>query len=397
MALDPLGGSFRAKAPANLDYAASTPLRPAALAAMADYDESDLAGVNPNSLHSLGRAAAARLEGARGQVAATLGRGVRASEVAFTGGGSEANHLALIGISEGIRERDRSRERVIVSAIEHDSILDNLPELRRRGFRTDVVRPRRDGVVHPEDLEALMGDDVALVSIMAANNETGAVQPVGRLAEVAHAHGARFHTDAIQAWLHIPLDAPALGIDALSIAGHKVGAPVGIGALLVRGRTPISPVARGGGQERGLRPGTQDLRAILALAAVAAELHPHVDAERARVQEMADHLYTALTSLERVNPTLPDVLAADRLPGIVSLYVEGIDSQELVLKLDQTGFEVSAGSACSSGSLDASHVLTAMGIPREDALGSLRISFDDRVDPADLVGVAEALNALVGE
>lgn len=380
----------------NLDYAASTPMRPEAMQAQADYDASRLAGVNPNSLHSLGRQAAIRLEECRRAVAASLGTRVRASEIVFTGGGTEANVLALLGIAQAVRERDRGRSRVIVSAIEHDSILDNLPLLRADGFTVDVIKPDSTGRIDPSSLERLISSDVALVSVMLANNETGVVQPIADLARIAHGAGARMHCDAIQGWLHIPFDVSALGVDALSLAGHKVGGPVGIGALYLKSRTPIRARSFGGGQEGGLRPGTQDLRAIVALAAAASALRPLVAHHREQVGSLANGLYTRLCAHPRIHATMGDWASVERLPGIVSIYVDGIDSEELILQLDGRGYEVSAGSACSSASLDASHVLRAMGIPREKALGSLRISFDDRVEPDSLERFAQALFEVVG-
>ena len=380
----------------NLDYAASTPMRPEAVRAQADYDASRLAGVNPNSLHSLGRQAAIRLEECRRAVAASLGTRVRASEIVFTGGGTEANVLALLGIAQAVRERDRGRSRVIVSAIEHDSILDNLPLLRADGFTVDVIKPDSTGRIDPSSLERLISSDVALVSVMLANNETGVVQPIADLSRIAHGAGARMHSDAIQGWLHIPFDVSALGVDALSLAGHKVGGPVGIGALYLKSRTPIRARSFGGGQEGGLRPGTQDLRAIVALAAAASALRPLVAHHREQVGSLANGLYTRLCAHPRIHATMGDWTSVERLPGIVSIYVDGIDSEELILQLDGRGYEVSAGSACSSASLDASHVLRAMGIPREKALGSLRISFDDRVEPDSLERFAQALFEVVG-
>lgn len=379
----------------NLDYAASTPMRPEAVRAQADYDASRLAGVNPNSLHSLGRQAAIRLEECRRAVAASLGTRVRASEIVFTGGGTEANVLALLGIAQAVCERDRGRSRVIVSAIEHDSILDNLPLLRADGFTVDVIKPDSTGRIDPSSLERLISSDVALVSVMLANNETGVVQPIADLSRIAHGAGAFMHSDAIQGWLHIPFDVAALGVDALSLAGHKVGGPVGIGALYLKSRTPIRARSFGGGQEGGLRPGTQDLRAIVALAAAANALRPLVAQHREQVGSLANELYKRLCAHPRIHATMGDWTSVERLPGIVSIYVDGIDSEELILQLDGRGYEVSAGSACSSASLDASHVLRAMGIPREKALGSLRISFDDRVEPDSLERFAQALFEVV--
>ena len=386
--------------PVNLDYAASTPMRAEALLAQREYDDSELAGVNPNSLHSLGRKAAARLEVARREIARSFGARVRPSEIILTNGGTEANQLALLGLAEGARQRDRKRDRkrdrVIVSAIEHDSILDNLPLLRAAGFTVDLVQPCRAGYIEPAALSDLLGDDIALVSIMVANNETGVVQPIRELAAAAHAAGALFHTDAIQGYLHIPLDVTELGVDAMSVAAHKIGGPVASGALYLKSRTPLRPRIFGGGQEAGRRAGTQDLRTQLAFAAAASALLPTVAQERATLQTLSDKLYATLTAHPRIHATMGDYAQANRLPGMVSIYVDGMDSEELIIKLDAAGFEVSAGSACSSGSMDPSHVLSAMGIGREQALGALRISFDDRVNPADLDDFAQALLSIVG-
>ncbi len=379
----------------NLDYAASTPLRASARAAQNAYDTSPLAGVNPNSLHSLGRQAAQELERCRTSLAHTLGSRVRASEVIFTSGGTEANFLALMGIAEGARERDRKRTRVILSAIEHDSMLDNIPLLHAAGFSTQLITPTSSGVIDESALRAAMDTDVALVSIMLANNETGAIQPIASLASVAHEFGAYFHTDAIQGYLHTPFDVGELGVDALSLAGHKIGGPVGVGALYLARNAPLRPRLFGGGQESGRRPGTQDLRQILALTAAAEELAPQVAAEEKRLAELSIALYDKLCTHKAVSATIGDYQTQAHLAGIVSITVDGMDSEELILQLDARGFEVSAGSACTSADLDASHVLLAMGIPRRRALGSLRISFDDRVNPQDLDAFAEAFDSVL--
>ena len=379
----------------NLDYAASTPLRPEARAAFDAFDASDIAGANPNSLHSLGRRAARALDGARADIASTLGSRVRPSDIVFTSGGTESNHLALLGLAEALRARDAKRSRVLVSAIEHDSVIDNLAPLKARGFTCDLVPVTDDGILDLDQLEGMLGSDVALVSIMLANNETGVVQPVRDAARLAHAVGALVHTDAVQGWLHIPVDVTDLDVDALSLAGHKVGGPVGIGALYIRPRVAVAPQVRGGGQERGLRAGTQDVRGALALAAVARALHPTIPEDCARVAALADRLYARLLDDPRVTATTGDVSRVERLPGIVSIVVAGAQSEDLILKLDRAGFAVSAGSACSSGSAEASHVLRAMGISEDRAAGSLRISFDDRVDPDDLDRFADVLKELL--
>lgn len=382
-----------AERPVYLDHAASSPLRPEALAAMSAYDASAIAGANPNSLHTLGRRAARELDGARRALVDCLGGHFRPSDVTFTSGGTESNNLAVIGLAEGARGRDSRRRRVVVSAIEHDSVLDLVGPLHERGFEVDLVSPDRSGAVGPEALEALLDETCALVSVMYANNETGVIQPVSALARAAHAAGALFHTDAVQALGHVPLD---LGeVDAVSVAAHKLGGPVGVGALVCRGRAPLRPLSFGGGQEQGRRAGTQDVRGALAFAAAAQACSVDLGATRALVSARARRLVGRLcaegTGIVRTTD------AADRLPGIVSVMAPGLDSETMILALDQAGFEVSAGSACSSGSLDASHVLLAMGIPREEALGSLRISFDERVDERDLDRFADTLIAIVAE
>ena len=377
-----------------LDYAASAPMVPEAKAAEAAYAEAPYAGANPNSLHTLGREAAMALEGARREIAKALGGGFRPGEIVFTSGGTESNNLALYGIAEGARARDRKRTRVIVSAIEHDSELDVVPALKDRGFAVTLVRPGRDGRIAPEELERAVGPDCALISVMSANNETGVIQPVAELAEIAHKAGALMHTDAVQAFGRIPLAINTC--DAVSIAAHKIGGPVGIGALALRMRCPFRPQNFGGGQEAGKRPGTQDVRGALAFAAAAKAQTDHLAERRSACAAKANRLFQKICAPGTgIHPTTTAQIDDTRLPGMVSIYVPGLDSETLILKLDQKGFEVSAGSACSSGSLDPSHVLSAMGIARNDALGALRISFDERISDEDLDRFADALIGIV--
>lgn len=377
-----------------LDYAASAPMRPEALAAERAYEEAPYAGANPNSLHTTGRMAARALDGARADLVRVMGGRFRPSDVVFTSSGTESNNLALYGLAEGMRSRDRSRSRVIVSAIEHDSEEEVIPSLRERGFEVTSVRPGRDGVVTPEALSEAMGRDVALVSVMSANNETGVVQPVGALARVAHASGALFHTDAAQAFCKVPLDVAEA--DAVTLSAHKVGGPVGIAALVVRGKCPLRPQCFGGGQEQGKRPGTQPVRAALAFAAAARAASSDLEGRRRLVAARAQALYDVVCAEGTgIVPTTTAEMGPGRLPGMVSVMAPGLDSESLVLQLDAAGFEVSAASACASASLEPSHVLSAMGIPRDEALGSLRISFDERVDPADLERFGEELVGVV--
>lgn len=377
-----------------LDHAASSPLRQQARDALLAYEEAPYAGANPNSLHTMGRQAARALDGARAELARCLGGRIRPADVTFTSGGTESNNLAVLGMAEGARSRDRRRTCVVLSAIEHDSILDLVPMLHDRGFEVRLAKCDRSGVVTPELLGEALDASCALVSVMSANNETGVVQPVGQLARAAHAAGALFHTDAVQAFGRIPLD--LADVDAVSVAAHKIGGPVGIGALAVRGRVPLRPMMLGGGQELGRRPGTQDVSSALAFAAVATWCCANLEQNRAATAGLARGLYASLCAEGTgIRPTAGTEVGADRLPGIVSVVVPSMDSETLILALDQQGFEVSAGSACSSGSLDPSHVLSAMGIPRNDALGSLRVSFDERCPREDLDAFADALLAIV--
>ncbi|MBQ9315645.1 MAG: cysteine desulfurase [Atopobiaceae bacterium] len=385
-----------AEARTYLDYAASAPLGDAAREAMDAYERAPYAGANPNSLHTMGRQAARALDGARRDLVRCLGGGFRPADVTFTSGGTESNNLALLGLAEGARDRDRMRTKVVISAIEHDSVLDVAPVLRSRGFEVVLARPNRQGVVTAETVAGLVGRDTALVSLMSANNETGIVQPVGAVANVAHTAGACMHTDAVQAFGRIPLELD--NVDAVSIAAHKIGGPVGIGALACRQRVRLRPQSFGGGQEQGRRAGTQDVRGALAFAASATECARNLDGWRAEVSARAQALLDNLAAAELgIVPSVGfDELGWDgRLAGIVSILVPGVDSETLVLECDQAGFEVSAASACSSGSLDASHVLLAMGIPRELALCSLRVSFDQRVDQGELSCFAHALADIV--
>ncbi|WP_298580987.1 cysteine desulfurase family protein [uncultured Olegusella sp.] len=378
-----------------LDYAASAPLSQAAREAEVAYEASEIAGANPNSLHTLGRKAARALDGARRDIARCLGGHFRPSDVIFTSGGTESNNLALYGMAEGARSRNRQRRVIVMSEFEHDSEIDVIPALHDRGFEVKLARPNRDGVVTVEAVAKHCDEHTALVSVMAANNEVGTVQPVAQIAKTAHKAGALMHCDAVQAFGRIPL---ALDdVDAVSIAAHKIGGPVGIGALVMRGRTPFRAQTFGGGQEQGKRPGTQPVRAALAFAAAACDCIEHMAERRMLVRARAQRLYDCIcASGTHIHPTTSALMDEDRLPGLVSVLVEGVDSETLVLSLDQLGFEVSAGSACSSGSLDASHVLLSMGIPRDLALGALRISFDERVSDDELYDFAAALISVVG-
>ena len=378
-----------------LDYAASAPLRAEARDAWLAYHEGACGAANPNSLHTLGRDASQALEGAKRDLARAIGCGFRPSEVVMTSGGTESNNLAVLGMAEGARRKSgNKRNRVVLSAIEHDSVLDVATLLRGRGFEVELARANRDGIVDAEAVMAAMGEKCALVSVMAANNETGVIQPIGSVIKAAHAGGAVAHVDAVQAFGRIPLDCAEA--DALSVAAHKIGGPLGVGALAIRTRCPFEAQGLGGGQEGGKRPGTQDVAGAVAFAAAAKLVCAEMDEVRPRVAAMANKAYERLCAPGTgIIPTTVAHVDETRLPGMLSLMVPSMDSESLVLQMDNLGFEVSAGSACSSGSLDPSHVLSAMGIPRDDALGSLRVSFDERVAEDDLMSFCDALLELV--
>lgn len=368
-----------------LDYAASAPLRPEARDAWLKYHDKPFSMANPNSLHSYGREAAAELEKARRSIVSYVGGGFRPSELLFTSGGTESNNMALLGIAEGVRKSASSKNRVVMSAIEHDSVLDVATLLRSRGFEVVLVKPNSLGQIDPQSIAEAMGDSCALVSVMAANNETGIIQDIAAITQVVKNKGSFIHVDAIQGFGRIKIDFTR--VDAVSIAAHKIGGPLGIGALALRSRTPFIAQSLGGGQEGGKRPGTQDVAAAVAFAAATSVVFNDLESKQKATRRLADYIYKKLCSTGTDTPNaqrhpvcMPTVdLSADvkRLPGIVNIMVPYIDSETLILQLDEAGFEVSAGSACSSGSLNPSHVLSAMGKSRDLALGSLRISFDE--------------------
>ena len=377
-----------------LDYAASAPIRPESLEAERAYDASAYAGANPNSLHTPGRQAARALEEARRTLVGLIGGHFRPSELTFTSGGTESNNLALFGLARAIRMRDVSRTVVCLSAIEHESVLDCAGELKNLGFTVRLLPVTREGVIDLDAAQKIIGPDCALVSVMSANNETGVIQPVAEVAHIAHAAGALMHTDAVQAFCRIPLAADVM--DAVSITAHKVGGPVGIGALLVRGKYQLMPRAHGGGQESGRRSGTQDVRGALAFAAAAVAASKDLVHTRTLVADRARELYRLLCADGgKIVPVVSSKVDETALPGVVSLLCPEHDGNELVLALDDAGFAVSSGSACAASSTKASHVLIAMGIQGDVARSALRISFDERVSFDVLTDFANTLLSLV--
>ena len=374
-----------------LDAAATTPVRREVLEAMWPYLTGDFG--NPSSHHSLGDSAARALEDARKTVAAVLG--CRAGEITFTSGGTEADNLAVKGIALARQAADPALNRVAISAVEHPAVEESARYLERfHGFTVDVVPVDGNGTVTPEALAAVLRDETALVSIMYANNEVGTVQPVAELAALARGRGIPFHTDAVQAAGWLPLDVKALGVDALSISGHKLGAPKGNGVLFVRGRTRTEPLVHGGGQERGRRSGTENVAGAVALAAALTLAHADRPALAARVTGLRDRFIAAV--LGSVPGALLTGHPSERLPSVASFCFPGTSGESVLLELERQGVVCSSGSACAAGSDAPSPVLVALGIEAEVAQTAVRFSFDSSVTAADLEAAAAAVTAAVG-
>jgi cysteine desulfurase len=365
-----------------LDHAATGPVRPEVREAMAPYLDRWFG--NPSSHHTVGEAAAAGLEDARARIAAVIG--MRRGDIVFTSGGTEANNLAVKGIAIAAM-LGRGARHVVTTAIEHESVLESAEYLRRvHGFEVTLAPVDAAGRLHPDALSAALRSDTAVASIGYANNEIGTVQDAAALALVARAHGVPIHLDAVQAAGWLPLR--DLGADALSIAGHKVGAPKGTGFLAVRGRVPLEPLLHGGGQERGRRSGTQDVAGAVGLA-TALEL---AEAERADAAARVGALTAAF--VQRVLVSIPGSrLTGDpvhRLPGTVSFVFPGTSGEAVLLELERRGVVSSSGSACAAGSDEASHVLTAVGVDVDTARTAVRFTLPRSLS-VSLDPVADAL------
>ncbi len=370
-----------------LDHAATTPIsmvaRDAYLNALAnDY--------NPSSLHAEGRAAHAVLDDARDRVARALG--VRRKNVRFTGGGSESDSLAIFGVARIAREG--VRRRILVGATEHHAVLHAARALQREGFEVVTLPVDREGRIEGAAYRHELDERTLLVSIQLANNETGVLQPIARLAAEAHAAGALFHTDAVQAARWLDCSPEALGVDLLSLSGHKFGAPKGVGLLALRNEIALEPLIYGGGQEYGSRAGTENVPGIAAFAAALefavegrAEAVRSVAAIRAGFEERARRSISAL----HVNGA-----AAERLPNISNLAIPGIESEALLMKLDLDGVAASAGSACTSGVFEPSHVIAAMGLETALQRGVVRFSFAPESEERAVEAAGEILAAAVG-
>jgi len=352
--------------PIYLDHNATTPPAPAVIDAVARAS-ADVFG-NPSSIHAAGQLARRELDEARSEVAALIG--ADPGEIVFTSGGTEADNLALRGVAEA--SEGRKRRRLLVGAVEHEAVINTARALGKRGWPVTVVPVDARGVVTREALAPLLDEEVALVSVMLANNETGVVQPVRELAALARARGALFHTDAVQAVAKVAVDVKALGVDLLTLTGHKFAGPKGAGALWVRRGTSMTSPVTGGRQERGRRAGTENVPAVVGLGVAARLARESGVTAATRVGALRDRLEAGI--LARVPRAAVNGAGAERVPNTSNISFDGVEAESLLIALDLEGIQVSTGSACSSGTLEPSHVLRAMGLPPSRVQASLRFS-----------------------
>jgi cysteine desulfurase len=376
-------------APVYLDYAATTPVRPEVREAMLPYLGGEVFG-NPSSGHRFGRAARAGLEQARHEVAEALG--VAGEEVFFTSGGTEADNWAILGPSQAARTAGRPRL-AVVAATEHKAVLAAAHEVRHQGGGERLLPVSGSGLLDLGALDAALGEHPTVVSVMWVNNETGVIQPIAEIAARCRAARVPFHSDLVQAFGKLPLDLHRLPLTLATITAHKIGGPKGVGALVVRDPDLLEPILHGGGQQRGLRPGTENIAGIVGLGR-AARLAALEQAEAAaRLLALRENL------AERLRDAVPDLVitgeAAPRAPHVLNVQVPGTDSAALLAQLDLAGVAASGGSACTTGAIEPSHVLTAMGVAPDLALGAIRFSLGRESTTADVFRAAELFPQVV--
>lgn len=370
-----------------LDHNATTPLHPEVLAAMTPYLTERFG--NPSSLHAWGQEARQALEQARTTMARALGVGDK-DTIVFTAGGTEADNLALVGVTAAQRGRGRH---VIVSAVEHHAVLNTAAHLTRQGFGVTRLPVDGQGLLDPDDVRRAIRPDTILVSLMHGNNESGVLFPIARIGRICRERDVTFHTDAAQSFGKLPLDAEALQVDLLSLSGHKIHGPKGIGVLFVRRGTKMQPLIHGGTQERSRRAGTENVAAAVGLARATELMLQDQEGAAKRMADLRDRLEHGLMA------ALPGALRnghpTERLPHTANLAFLGVEAESLILALDLNGVGVSSGAACSSGSLEPSHVLAAMGLPPERVEGSVRFSLGRWTTPEEIDRVLEVLPPIV--
>jgi cysteine desulfurase len=359
-----------------LDHNATTPIRPEVLSAILPYLTGEYG--NASSIHAFGQNAREGVEQAREQVAALVG--ARAADIMFTSGGTESNNQAILG---AVAAAPGKTKHVITSAIEHVAALDPCKALAKQGVDTTILPVDRDGLVNPEDVRRAIRRDTVLITIMLANNETGTIEPIEEIAKIADEKGIVFHTDAVQAAGKIPVDVEKLGVDLLSISAHKFCGPKGAGALYIRKGTQIAPLIYGGHSERDRRPGTEDVAAIAGMGKAAELALAGMKEESRRIRALRDRLERGL--LDRVPHAWVNAVRAPRVPNTANITFPFIEGESMVIALDLKGIACSTGAACSSGAVEPSHVLLALGLAPEDARATLRLSLghqttEDEID-----------------
>jgi cysteine desulfurase len=379
------------RTPVYLDHAATTPVRPEVLEAMLPYLTEQAFG-NPSSAHRFGRTARAGLEQARRDVAGAVG--AEPSQVIFTSGGTEADNLGILGAALAARERGGAMC-AAVSAIEHKAILAAAHAVCHYGGQEILLPVDGDGQLELDALDEALRGRPAVVSVMWVNNEIGVVQPIGEIAGRCRDAGVAFHTDAVQAFGKVPVSVTDLPCTLMTLSGHKIGAPKGVGALIIRDRKAVEALIHGGGQQFGIRPGTENVAGAVALGRAAVLAAAEQPALATRLERLRDDLAA------RLRATVPDIVinveTSNRAPHILSVAFTGADSEALLMHLDLAGVAASGGSACSTGSVEPSHVLLAIGMPRDLALGVLRFSFGHETTEADVAQAAEVMPGVVAK
>ena len=368
------------------DNSATTRVAPEVLESMMPFLTEEYG--NPSSIHYMGDAAAVALRKARKQVADSLG--ALPSEITFTSGGTESDNLAIIGSVTACE--DKSKKRIVTSAIEHEAVLEACEELKRCGYEVTVLGVDSDGYVDPSALDDAMGDDVCLVSIMAANNVVGTIEDISELSKVAHEYGALFHTDAVQGYTKMRIDVKKDGIDMLALSGHKVHAPKGIGAVYVKGGTPIVPINYGGGQERGLRSSTENVPGIVGLGTAAELAMSTMDDDIKMMTKLRDEIIDDMLKIDGAHLNGPT--GKRRLCNNTHFRFDGSKGLDTVIKLSREGIAASAASACSAGSNEPSYVLTSLGLSPEQCLSALRISLSRYNTEDDVRYLAEVMRRI---
>ena len=369
-----------------LDNGATTKMSQAAIHAMLPY--MDTIYGNPSSLHSAGQAAAEALANARQRIANCLG--CSAAEITFTSGGSEADNQAILSAAQlGAR---KGKRHIISTAFEHHAVLHTLNKLEKEGFTITLLDVHENGIVLPEQVRDAIREDTCLVTVMYANNEIGSIQPIREIGAVCREKGVLFHTDAVQAAGHLPIHVQEQNIDMLSLSAHKFHGPKGIGVLYVRKGILLTPLIEGGAQERGKRAGTENVPAIMGMAAALDEACAHLDENTAKLTALRDKLIAGLSEIPH---SILNGDAVHRLPGNVNFCFEGIEGESLLLLLDDKGICASSGSACTSGSLDPSHVLLAIGRVHDIAHGSLRLTLSEEITAEDVAYTIQAVKEVV--